>query len=151
MFSALGAFQAQRVYVLKYRYPVEACKTPYCEYKYKSKCKNHIFWNINSLNTHRDWRFVKFPIDGERVPDKRWLGAPLHKKKGVLNYFRCSFLLELSLIMGSFDVFASLFSLVLFSSVISTTYRLVTKLSVEQVTMAQLHGSTACSSQLRTL
>jgi uncharacterized membrane protein YqjE len=84
------------------------------------------------------------------VPDKRWLGAPLQKKKKI-NHFKCSFLLELSLIMGSFDVFASLFSQVLVSLVISATYRLVTKLSGEQVTMAQLHGSTACSSQLRIL
>lgn len=31
--------------------------------------------------TYTDCRFVRFPIPGDRVPDKLWLGSPLQQKR----------------------------------------------------------------------
>lgn len=43
--------------------------------------KIHIFtdfFSISEPRTYMIWRFVKFPMFGERVPDRYWLGVPLH-------------------------------------------------------------------------
>jgi len=78
--------------------------------------------------TYTIWRFVKFPTLEERVPDRFWLGVPLHYehyppktqfkllKKKVENRRGCY-------------------------------YRPMTRLSGEQVTIVQLHGSTESPSQ----
>ena len=39
-----------------------------------------VFKSLNFMVTHTIWRFVKFPMLGERVPDRFWLGVPLKQK-----------------------------------------------------------------------
>lgn len=81
-----------------------------------------------SSYTYIIWRFVKFPVLGDKVPDKFWLGIPLHD---IINL-----LIKSSLNPQETEEIKT-----------RTAYSPITRLSEEQVTIVQLHGSTASPSQ----
>lgn len=90
-----------------------------------------------TLDSYMLWRWVKFPMLGDIFPDKLWLGAAL-KHYRIQRFFFQTKISRKSQV-GRYEI-----------SWLSYSYRLVTRLSLEQVTIAQLHGSTAFSSQFRT-
>lgn len=47
----------------------------YEEKKVRGKRRSSERWS------HTCRRFVRFPIDGDKVPERDWLGAPLHREK----------------------------------------------------------------------
>lgn len=59
-------------------------------YRHKKKKKHIIKYEEKKVRgkrrsserwSHTCRRFVRFPIDGDKVPERDWLGAPLHREK----------------------------------------------------------------------
>lgn len=53
--------------------------------------------NLKKIKTYTDCKLVRFPIQGDKVPDKLWLGSPLIRKEPSY--------LEMSLKMKSQAIF----------------------------------------------
>lgn len=90
--------------------------------------------------TYTDCKLVRFPIEGDKVPDKLWLGRPLFKAN-TDHLKMCS-----NKMQQNCDSFYVHFQIA------NITYRAETKPSGVQVIILQLQGSTELMSQLsRTL
>lgn len=98
--------------------------------------------------TYTSWRFVRFPMVGERLPDKFWLGAPLLTKivstisDSILKTKICNQTCFFPVLKKKQKTKAKP------NMPLSSTYKPITRPSGEQVIIFQSQGSTESSSQL---